>query len=263
VDYITLEDGARLAAVTDGDESLPSLIFSNSVGTDRRLWEGQASALSERFHIVRYDTRGHGQSSSAPEPKTIDRLGADLLAVLDHYRIERAHVCGLSLGGLTAMWVAAMHPERVSRVVLANTAARIGSVEWWNTRIDAVRTGGMSSIRDIVLSRFFTESFRESHPEAANPFGDRLEALDPAGYIAACEVLRDTDVHPLLPRIKTPTLVIGGAFDPSTPVSQAVELHEAIAGSRLVVLENAAHLSNIEQPGQFNAALLQFLDGAG
>ena len=258
VRYITAGDGVRLACREDGGEHLPALVFSNSLGTAMRVWDPQVEALRIHFRIIRYDIRGHGQSSVPTRPATIEWLGEDLLAVLDAYGLERAHICGLSLGGLTALWLAATHPERVSRAVFANTAARIGSEEMWNARIEAVQAGGMAAIRDAVVLRFLSPGFQAREPERTRHFGDMLEATDPRGYIAACAALATADLGPIVPNITAPSLVIAGALDEATPPSQAAELHRAVPGSEMAVLD-AAHLSSLEQPGAFNALLVQFL----
>jgi 3-oxoadipate enol-lactonase len=260
MEYV-MSDGLRLASRVDGTPGAPPLIFSNSLGCDLSMWDDQVAALGSRFRIVRYDTRGHGQSGVPSEPATIDQLGRDLLAVLDHYSIERAHMCGLSVGGLTALWVAAMHPGRVDKAVFADTAARIGTVESWSARIDAVRDGGMAAIRDTVIGRFFSEGIRARRPDVAERFARTLEAINPIGYTAVCSALHDADLRPLVSRITAPSLIVVGELDEATPPSQSRELHAAISGSELVVLPEASHLSNIEQPGAFNACLLRFLTG--
>jgi 3-oxoadipate enol-lactonase len=255
---LMLDDGLRLHYQLDGDAETPALVFSNSLGADLRMWDEQVAMLSSRFRIVRYDTRGHGQSDVSNEPVFIERLGRDLLALLDHLGIERAHVCGLSLGGLTAIWLAAHHPGRVARLILANTAARIGSTESWEARIAAVQTGGMGAIREMALARFFSPAFHSERPEIVQRYGAMLDSIDPSGYIAACAALRDANLRPALSRITAPALVIAGALDEATPPAQAAELHAALANSRLVVLERAAHLSNVEQPEVFAGLIEQY-----
>ncbi len=251
-------DGARLAFRVDGPDHAPPLVFINSLGTDMRMWGVQVSVLGQIFRVVRYDTRGHGQSDAPEGPYTIEQLGRDTLTLLDHLDIEQAHVCGLSLGGMTALWMAVAHPERVSCAVFANTAARIGSVDSWQARIDAVQAGGMAAVREMVLARFLSPSFREQCPDETHAVGDMLEATDPTGYIGACAALRDTDLHPVVGSISVSSLIIAGALDESTPPAQSDELHAVITGSELVMLP-AGHLSNIEQPEQFSDHLLRFL----
>jgi 3-oxoadipate enol-lactonase len=253
-------DGVRLAYRQDGPDQAPPLVLVNSLGTDLRMWDPQVALLSCSLRVVRYDCRGHGRSGLSNTPVTIARLGRDLLALFDQLAIERAHICGLSLGGMIALWLAAEHPERVDRVVFANTAARIGTPATWTARIKAVRAGGMAAVRDAVVARFLSDEFRARQPQVAQAIGDMLEATDPAGYMAACAALRDADLHTLVPKIRVPSLIVAGALDQATPPAQAQELHDAIAGSRLVVLPDAAHLSNVEQPAAFTACLLKFLN---
>lgn len=258
--YIVAPDGARLRYRDEGPRDAPIVVFSNSLGTDLRMWEPQARDLAGRFRVVRYDTRGHGRSDAPPGPYSLAQLGGDLLALLDALRIERAHVCGLSLGGMTALWLAAEHPARVARAVFANTAARIGSDDSWNARIALVRTGGMAAVREFAVPRFLSAAFRASHPNLAHQIGAMLEATPPGGYIACCAALRDADLHDVIGRIAAPTLVVGGALDESTPPAQARALHAAIAGSELVIFPDTAHLSNIERAEGFTERLRDFCE---
>jgi 3-oxoadipate enol-lactonase len=191
-------------------------------------------------------------------PASIERLGRDLLGLLDHLGIARAHICGLSMGGLTAQWLALHHPGRVERAVFANTAARIGTAEGWEARIAAVRAGGMAAIRDAVVERFFSPAFRAERPEVVGRYAAALEATDPVGYTACCAALRDADLRPAVGAIRAPTLIIAGGLDEATTPAQAEELRAAIPGARLLVLDGAAHLSNVERPGRFSAALAGF-----
>ena len=256
--YVTVAS-ARLFYCVEGPPDAPAILLSNSLGTDLRMWEPQARRLATRFRVIRYDSRGHGRSDAPPGPYTLDQLSGDALALLDALDIAQAHICGLSLGGMVALSLAASHPERIERAVFANTAARIGTEASWSERIAAVRAGGMSGIRDAIVARFLLESFRQSHPEVTRDVGAMLQATPPAGYISACEALRDADLRSVVGRISAPALIIAGARDVSTPPAQARELHAAIAGSQLVILDDASHLSNLEQPDAFNAHLLTFL----
>jgi 3-oxoadipate enol-lactonase len=183
-----------------------------------------------------------------------------MIALLDHLGIERAHLGGLSAGGITALWVAMRAPARVDRVVLANTAARIGSPEVWDERIATVRAGGMRAMRDGAVERFLRAPFRAAHPEIAREVGDMVEATPVDGYVALAGALRAADLRGDLARVAAPTLVIGSVYDPSTPPEQSHELHTGIVGSELVMLDDAAHLSNVEKPDAFTAALRRFLD---
>jgi 3-oxoadipate enol-lactonase len=254
-------DGLEIAYRIDGLESGDGLVLINSLGTDLRLWEPQMDALTPHFRVIRYDARGHGESDVNAAPTTIDRLGADLVALLDHLNIERAHLCGLSLGGLTALWVAAYHRDRVGRAVFANASARFGTTESWDDRMSAVREGGMAAIRDAVVARFLGAQFRAAHPDVARFIGDMVEATPPAGYLAACAALRDADLREVVSRIRAPALILAGELDESAPLRQSEELHAAIAGSELVVLRGAAHLTNVEQAEEFTRVVSTFLRG--
>jgi 3-oxoadipate enol-lactonase len=259
---VFVSDGVRLAYRVDGPDDAPAIVLVNSLGMDLRMWDPQVALLSRSLRIVRFDCRGHGASDVPPGPYTIEQLGLDLLALLDTLQIERAHLCGLSLGGMTTLWFASQYPDRVTSAVFANTAARIGTTEIWNARIDAVSTGGMGAVRDAVLARFLSEGFRHRHPEVVRQIAEMIEATNPAGYIGACAALRDTDLGERLAAIHVQSLILAGALDESTPPSQARDLHSAIMGSELVILSDAAHLSNVEQPETFSQCILGFLDHA-
>lgn len=254
-------DGLQIAYRLDGPESADALVLINSLGTDLRMWDPQMESLTAHFRVVRYDCRGHGASDTSIGPTTIDRLGADLIALLDHLNLERAHLCGLSLGGLTALWVAAYHRDRVARAVFANAAARFGTIQSWEDRMRAVRVGGMAAIRDGVVGRFLGARFRAEHPDVARHIGEMVEATPPAGYVAVCAALRDADLHEVVSRIRAPSLIIAGELDESAPLRQSEELHNSIAGSELVVLPGAAHLTNVEQAGEFTRVVSTFLRG--
>jgi 3-oxoadipate enol-lactonase len=259
MDALTLDDGLRLRYRLEGRADGPALVFVNSLGTGLEMWDAQAAALGGAFQILRYDTRGHGASGVPAGPASIERLGRDLLALLDRLGIARATICGLSLGGLTAQWLAIHQPARVGRLVLANTAARIGSVAGWEARIAAVAGGGMAAVAEAVLARFFSPAFRAAQPAAVAACGAALSATSPAGYAACCAALRDADLRPMVGRIAAPTLIIAGELDEATPPAQSEELRAAIPISELALLPGAAHLSNIELPGQFGALLRRFL----
>ncbi len=252
-------NGIRLAYQIDGPEDAPVLVLVNSLGTNLHMWEPQMARFSGALRVVRYDCRGHGASEAPAGAYTIEQLGRDLLGLLDALQIEQARICGLSLGGMVALWMAANAPERVDRVVLADTAARIGTTESWTTRMALVSTGGMDAIGEMVLARFLSERFCQGHPEVALQIRDMLETTNPQGYIGACAALRDADLRAILPAIHAPALIIVGEEDEATPPAQAQDLHSAIRGSKLITLHEAAHLSNVEQPEAFSNAVLAFL----
>jgi 3-oxoadipate enol-lactonase len=242
-----------------GPEGAPVLVFLNSLGTNMTMWDEQVADLSRDHRVITYDARGQGGSDVPAAPYSIERLGRDALRLLDRLGIASASLCGLSMGGQTAMWMAANHPERVDRAILANTGATIGTDELWNDRVARVRSGGMDAVVETVVNRFFTPSFRVSRRDVEDRFRDMVAAAPPEGYIGACLAIRDADLRDLVPRIDVPALVIGAQQDVATPPTEAEWLHEHIVDSKLVVLEEAAHLSPVEQPEPFNAVVKDFL----
>ena len=254
-------DGLGIAYRVDGDDAADVVVLLNSLGTDLRLWDPQMEELTRHFRVIRYDCRGHGESDVPREPTTLDRLGADLIALLDCLNIERAHLCGISLGGFTALWAAAYHRDRVARTVFANTAARLGSTQSWDERIRAVEAGGLAAISETVVGRFLGAQFRADHPDVARRITDMVEATSAAGYIATCAALRDADLRGVVSRIRAPSLIIAGELDQSAPLRQSEELHIAIDGSELIVLPGAAHLTNVEQSEKFTPLVSTFLRG--
>ena len=258
---ITL-NGATLHFRCDGDRRRPTVVLSNSLGTDLSMWDAQAAVLATRFHVVRYDTRGHGGSvgtSGAPlGPYTIALLGTDVLALLDHLDIDRAHVVGLSMGGVIGQWLGAHAPGRLHKLVLANTASRIGTPDGWHARAAAVRAEGMADIAAGAPGRWFTPEFAARQPVIVGTMQKTLRALDPEGYAACCEALAVADLRPDIGRIRAPTLVIAGAQDPVTTVADAQALAAAVGDATVVTLP-ASHLSNIEAPDRFTDAVATFL----
>lgn len=252
----TMNDGASIAWSLDGPEGRPVLMLSNSLGTSRAMWQPQLSAFTARYRVLRYDTRGHGQSAVTPGDYGLDRLGRDVVNLLDALGLDQVDFCGLSLGGMTGQWLGVFAPERVERLVLANTSAFMGPPAGWQDRMHHVRADGMAAIADAVVARWFTPAFAGS-PATAEVLQSLL-GTDPAGYTGCCAAIRDMDLRRIIPLIDRPTLVISGLQDPATPPEHAALIHQAIADSALVSLD-ASHLSNIEQPEAFTEAVLAFL----
>lgn len=250
---------ARLHYTIDGEKSKPVLVLSNSLGTSLDMWRPQREMFRRHFRVLRYDTRGHGKSEVVPGPYTIEQLGQDVIALLDYLNIEKAHFCGLSMGGQTGMWLGVHHPERLSRLILANTAAYIGPPENWTSRINAVNEHGLASIAQGAVARWLTPEFAASHPALANELLAMLLATPGAGYTAACSAVRDADLRKDVERITSPTLIISGTFDLPTPPADGHYLQQQIRGARYVEVA-AAHISNQEQVIPFADAVLQFLD---
>ena len=251
----------RLHYQFDGDPRLPVLMLCNSLGTTLDMWEPQMPAFLAQFRVLRYDTRGHGQSEVTPGEYSIAKLGKDALALLDHLGIERMSFCGLSMGGMTGMWLGINSPERIWRLVLCNTGAKLGDPALWAARFEAVRSGGMAAITPPTLDRWFTARYQRLAPKDVDKVRAMLLATSPDGYIANGAAVRDMDQRADLAKIKVPTLVIAGTYDGSTPPELGREVAQAIDGARYVELD-AAHLSNWEQTGAFSSAVLSFvLDG--
>ena len=255
--FAQLED-ARIHYDLAGPAGAPILVFSNSLGATLSMWDPQTPAFQKQFRILRYDTRGHGQSSATPGPYTIEQLARDVLALLDHLNLDRVYFCGLSMGGQTGMWLALNAADRFHRLVLCNTAAKIGSPEMWNTRIEGVRRGGMKSISSAVMERWFSADFRSKSPDVVATTKLMLEGANPDGYAANCAAICDFDARETISAIRIPTLVIAGSHDEATTPADGHYLADHIPGARYVEL-NAAHLSNIENRDPFNSKLRDFL----
>ncbi len=256
--FVTM-DGTRLFYRLEGNDGLPVLVLSHSIGADHQMWAPQASDLLPYFKILRFDTRGHGASDAPAGEYSIERLGRDVLALTDHLGIVKFAFCGLSLGGAIGQWIAVHASDRLSHLVLANTSPRFGPPANWQERIQAVRQGGMAAIVDTVMQRFFSPQWLARK----NPYACGIHSVflgtNPDGYAGCCAVLRDADHSQVLRKIKLPTLVITGELDISTPWSGHGEiLAREISGARAIQLR-AAHLSNLERPRSFSAALLEFL----
>jgi 3-oxoadipate enol-lactonase len=250
--------GCPIHVQVEGPEGAPVLMLSNSLGTTLQMWAGQVRPFTQHFRLVRYDRRGHGQSGCPQGPYTMERLGRDVLAVLDGLGIKKINWCGLSMGGMVGQWLGANAPERIERLVLTNTSSYFPDKKMWNDRLALVREKGVASFAGPNMERWFTKGFLERAPEAVAPIKAMFAATPLAGYIACGEAVRDMDHRPLLPKIKAPTLVIAGRHDPATPLEANEYIKNNIPGAQLAVLD-AAHMSNVEQREAYTAAVLGFL----
>lgn len=242
----------------DGPAGAPVLVLSNSLGTTLAMWDSQMEVLRQRYRVLRYDTRGHGRSLASAAPYTLQMLGQDVLHLLDTLKIDKFHFCGISMGGLTGLWLAIRAGGRLQKLVVADSAARIGTGDGWRARAQLVQGSGMATVADGAAGRWFTPAFIEHAPNQVQQLVAALRVTSPAGYAACCLALADADLRSGIGAIKTPTLLIAGAHDPVTTTADARFMQDAIAGAQYAEL-NASHLSNIEASADFNKLLLQFL----
>jgi 3-oxoadipate enol-lactonase len=251
-------DGCSIHVVVEGAHGAPVLMLSNSLGADLHMWDGQAARFAQRFRLVRYDSRGHGQSSIAPGPYSMEQLGRDALAVMDALGIEKVNWCGLSMGGMIGIWLGANAPDRINRLVLSNTTAHYADKRPWDERMQAVRDGGVAAIAERIVDVWFTKNFQAREPATTARMKAMMMATPTEGYLACCAAVRDMDHREIARAIRAPTLIIAGRHDPATTVTAAESIKAGIPGAAMTVLD-AAHLSNIEQPDGFAEAVLTFL----
>lgn len=260
-------NNTRLFYRLEGRNDFPVLVLSHSLGCDHSMWTPQMSGLLDHFQVLRYDTRGHGASAVPAADCTLDQFGQDAIALADRLNISTLAFCGLSMGGAVGQWLAINAPQRLTALVLANTSPRFGDPDTWNARRKAVLEGGMNAIVDAIMQRFFSPE--NQSPENQSPDNQAgvlaqstravLLGTDPKGYAACCAALRDTDTRAALGKISVPTLVIGSDRDPSTPwEGNGALLARDIPRAKTFRMQTA-HLSNLEQPGPFTSAVLDFL----
>ena len=250
-------EGARLYWRIDGHPERPALVLLNSLGCDHSLWEPLMPGLLRQFRVLRLDKPGHGASDARPGEYTIEQLGRDVLAVMDAAGVRRAHLCGVSIGGMIGIWLAANAPERIDRLVLSNTSAKLAP-EGFVERIRVIRAGGIAAIADTVLGRFFTAGFVAQADERFHSIRTTLLQVDPQGYLGCCAALRDMDLRALLPRIAAPTLVVTCRDDASTPAAMGEAIAAAIPGAQRIEL-TLAHLPFIEAPQRYTEQVAGFL----
>ncbi len=242
----------------DGPANAPTLVLSNSLGTNLSLWEPQLPVFAQDFRVLRYDSRGHGQTSATPGEYSVELLARDILQLLDALQLDRVHFCGLSIGGMTGMWLAANAQDRLQKLVVCNTAPKIGNPEAWNARIKTVRERGTKSVSESVVERWFTPDFRATNPAVVAKTKSMIDSTSTDGYAGSCAAVRDFDFWPGVATICAPTLVIAGAHDSAVPPADAQKLAREIPGACYAEL-SAAHISNIEDAARFTAEVAAFL----
>ncbi|WP_337043122.1 bifunctional 3-oxoadipate enol-lactonase/4-carboxymuconolactone decarboxylase PcaDC [Emticicia sp. 17c] len=243
-----------------GTPNSPVLIFSNSLGSEMMMWDELVPHLLPYFRILQYDTRGHGGSETTPGPYSIEKLGKDVIELMNDLDIETAYYCGLSMGGLIGQWLGLNHPNRFKKLVLSNTGAKIGNDERWNTRIETINKQGMQAIANETMERWFTEDFRRHKPQRVADTKAMFLRCNTAGYTSCCAAIRDADFREKVQNISVETLIITGDEDPVTNVEQAEFLANKIPFAHLKVL-HARHLTSTELPKEYAHTLIDFLVG--
>lgn len=258
--FIQLPDG-KLHYQLEGPQGAPVMLLSNSLGTDLHMWDSQMPMFTRHFQVLRYDTRGHGQSLATEGSYSIEQNGRDVLALLDALQLPSVHFCGLSMGGLIGQWLAINAAPRLQRVVLCNTAAKIGTAQVWNPRIEMVLregTAAMQALREASIARWFTAPFAEAAPQQVEPIVAMLARTSPQGYAANCAAVRDADFRQQISAIKQPVLVVCGSYDAVTTPADGQFLAEHIEGAEYVEF-HAAHLSSVEAGNAFGERIVTFL----
>jgi 3-oxoadipate enol-lactonase len=244
-----------------GKEGAPWLVFSHSLACSVRMWDGEIAKHKDRFRVLAYDTRGHGQSAAPKGPYTLEQLADDLRGLLTHLKIEKPHFVGLSLGGMIGQTAALKYPGIFGSMTLCDTTSRYPAeaAPMWAERIRVAESKGMEPLVQATLERWFTESFRKNSKDKVERVAALIRSTPVAGYAGCCAAIPKINVTSRLKEIRTPTLVICGNDDPATPPAMAREIQENIPGAKLSLIPQAAHLANIEQPEGFNRALAEFL----
>jgi len=246
-----------------GSDSLPTIAFSNSLGTDFRIWDGVARVLEPEFRLVRYDKRGHGLTEAPPAPYVMDEHVGDLAGLLDHLGVEDALVVGLSVGGIIAQSIAAERPDLTRAIVLCDTAHKIGNDELWNGRIAAVGSDGLAAIADGILERWFSARFRADLPVELAGYRNMLTRTPADGYAGTCAAIRDTDLTETTRRLNIPALCVVGSEDGSTPPDLVQSLAELLPDSRFKTIPGSGHLPCIDQPRVLAGLIRDFAKETG
>ncbi len=253
-------NGVDIAYRFDGPKDGPVLLVANSLMANSTMWDGNIPALADRYRVLRYDKRGHGGSGLSAGPYTIAQLADDAIGLLDALGIQKVHFMGLSIGGMIGQQLGARFPERILSLSLCNTASEMPPRSLWEERFEIARSQGIAGLVDGTIKRWFTAPFIERAPQEIEKVRQMILGTNVDGYIGCGSAVRDMAQSTILLKIKAPTLVLSGRDDPACTVDQGTVLHRLIDRSKMVILEEAAHLSNIEQPEAFNKTVRQFID---
>jgi len=253
-------NGVDIAYRFDGPQDGRVLLVANSLMANGSMWDWNVPALADRYRVLRYDKRGHGKSGVAPGPYSIAQLADDAVGLLDALKIEKVHFMGLSIGGMIGQQLGARYPERILSLSLCNTASEMPPRSLWEDRFQTACSQGLAGLVDGTIGRWFTAPFVERAPHDIEKVRQMILATNVDGYIGCGSAVRDMAQSTMLLKIKAPTLVLSGRHDPACTVDQGIVLNRLIDGSQMVIIEDAAHLSNIEQPARFNQAVREFID---
>ncbi|MDH5558049.1 MAG: 3-oxoadipate enol-lactonase [Alphaproteobacteria bacterium] len=260
---VTRANGVQLHYSLEGPADKPVIVFSNSLGTDFRVWDRLVARLDGRYRMLRYDKRGHGLSQATPAPYAMDDHVGDLIGLLDHLKLNSVVVCGLSVGGLIAQGLAARQPERMRAMILMDTAAKIGTADMWNERMGAIEQGGIEALADPIMERWLSAGFRAEKPEETLLWRNMLTRTPRDGYLGTCAAIRDVDLTTSTKNIVMPVLGIGGSEDGSTPPDVVRGTIDLIAGGRFELVEGAGHLPCVEDPDKVASLITEFLKENG
>jgi len=254
-------NGTKISFRIDGEGNSPTVVMSHSLASSSMMWDVQIPALLHRYRVVRFDTRGHGDSDAPHGAYDLEQLSDDAIAVIEANADQPVHWVGLSMGGMIGQYIAMKRPDLLRSLVLCDTSAQIPpeTQPAWDDRLDQVRDGGMNALSEATIQRWFTPNYIREEPPAVMAIRAQIETTSVAGYIGCVEAIRKLDILDRIGAIELPTLVIVGEDDPGTPVSAADAIHARISGSELVILPNASHFSNVEQADAFTDALMEFL----
>jgi 3-oxoadipate enol-lactonase len=253
-------NGVDIAYRFDGPQDGRVLLVANSLMANGSMWDWNVPALADRYRVLRYDKRGHGKSGVTPGPYSIAQLADDAVGLLDALKIEKVHFMGLSIGGMIGQQLGARYPERILSLSLCNTASEMPPRSLWEDRFQTARSQGLTGLVDGTIGRWFTAPFVERAPQDIEKVRQMILATNVEGYIGCGSAVRDMAQSTMLLKIKAPTLVLSGRHDPACTVDQGIVLNRLIDGSQMVIIEDVAHLSNIEQPARFNQAVREFID---
>ena len=253
-------NGVDIAYRFDGPQDGPVLLVANSLMANGSMWDWNVPAFADRYRVLRFDKRGHGNSGVTPGPYSIAQLADDAVGLLDALKIDKAHFMGLSIGGMIGQQLGARYPERVYSLSLCNTASEMPPRSLWEDRFETARAKGIAGLVDGTIQRWFTAPFIERAPGDIEKVRQMILGTNVDGYIGCGSAVRDMAQSTMLLKIKTPTLVLSGRKDPACTVEQGTVIHRLVDGSKMVILEDAAHLSNIEQPAGFNKIVREFID---